>query len=109
MTVLHLGMDIGSVSVNTIVLNAKGEILKDDYRRTKGQPLETTLIVFKEIFSEYPLDQFRSIALTGTAGKKVAELLKVPFINEIIAQARAVEKFHPKVRTIIEMGGKIPN
>ncbi len=106
MTVLHLGMDIGSVSVNTIVLNAKGEILKDDYRRTKGQPLETTLIVFKEIFSEYPLDQFRSIALTGTAGKKVAELLKVPFVNEIIAQARAVEKFHPKVRTIIEMGGE---
>ncbi|MCJ7833662.1 MAG: acyl-CoA dehydratase activase, partial [Deltaproteobacteria bacterium] len=106
MHVLHLGMDIGSVSVNTVILNSQGEILKDDYRRTKGQPLETALTVFNEYFSEFPLDQFRSIALTGTAGKKVAELLKVHFVNEIIAQARAVERFHPNVRTIIEMGGE---
>jgi len=106
MNFLHLGMDIGSVSVNTIIFNSQGEILKDDYRRTKGQPLETAFTVLNEFLSEFPLDQFRSIALTGTAGKKVAELLKVPFVNEIIAQARAVERFHPNVRTIIEMGGE---
>ena len=48
----------------------------------------------------------RSLTLTGTAGKIVADLLKVPFVNEIIAQARAVDFFHPQVRTIIEMGGE---
>ena len=106
MKVLHLGMDIGSVSVNTILLNSQGEILKDDYRRTKGQPLETALAVFNEFFSEFPPEQIRSIALTGTAGKIVADLLRVPFVNEIIAQARAIERFHPQVRTIIEMGGE---
>jgi predicted CoA-substrate-specific enzyme activase len=104
---LHLGMDIGSVSANTVILNEKGEILKEDYRRTKGQPLETALLVLNEFLTEIPEEeQLRSIALTGTAGKKVAELLKVPFINEIIAQARAIDCFHPNVRTIIEMGGE---
>ena len=106
MTVLHLGMDIGSVSTNTVLLNEKGEILKDDYRRTKGQPLETALAVLNAFFSEIPEGQLPSLALTGAAGKKVAELLKVPFVNEIIAQARAVDRFHPNVRTIIEMGGE---
>jgi predicted CoA-substrate-specific enzyme activase len=106
MKVLDLGMDIGSVSVNTVLLNSQGEILKDDYRRTKGQPLETALDVFNEFLSEFPKETIRSIALTGTAGKIVADLLKVPFVNEIIAQARAVERFHPQVRTIIEMGGE---
>jgi predicted CoA-substrate-specific enzyme activase len=106
MTVLHLGMDVGSVSTNTVLLNEKGEILKDDYQRTKGQPLETALAVLNAFFSEIPEGQLASLALTGAAGKKVAELLKVPFINEIIAQARAVDRFHPQVRTIIEMGGE---
>ena len=106
MKVYHLGMDIGSVSVNTVLLNSQGEILKDDYRRTKGQPLETSLAVFNEFLLEFPPEQIHSMALTGTAGKTVADLLKVPFVNEIIAQARAVEKFHPQVRTIIEMGGE---
>jgi predicted CoA-substrate-specific enzyme activase len=106
MKVLHVGMDIGSVSANTVVLDEKGEILKDDYRRTKGQPLETALSVLTEFLKDIPEGQLGSLALTGTAGKKVAELLQVPFINEIIAQARAVDRFHPEVRTIIEMGGE---
>ncbi|MEW6187108.1 MAG: acyl-CoA dehydratase activase, partial [Thermodesulfobacteriota bacterium] len=106
MKLLHLGMDIGSVSVNTVIMDKDGNILKEDYRRTKGQPLETALEVFQEFFREFPVDRIRSLALTGTAGKIVAELLSVPFINEIIAQARAVERFHPQVRTIIEMGGE---
>ncbi|HMK65088.1 MAG TPA: acyl-CoA dehydratase activase, partial [Thermodesulfobacteriota bacterium] len=106
MTGLHLGMDIGSVSTNTVLLDEKGEVVKEDYRRTKGQPLETALGVFTEFLEEIPKDQLRSMAMTGTAGKKVADLLKVPFINEIIAQARAIEQYHPSVRTIIEMGGE---
>jgi predicted CoA-substrate-specific enzyme activase len=106
MTDLFLGMDIGSVSINTAVLNEKGEIVKEDYRRTKGQPLETALAVFTEFLAEIPQDRLRSIAMTGTAGKKVAELLNVPFVNEIIAQAKAMERYHPSVRTIIEMGGE---
>ena len=106
MKALHLGMDIGSVSVNTVIMDQEGKILKEDYRRTLGQPLEAALAVFREFFSEYPLAEVATLALTGTAGKKVAEILSVPFVNEIIAQTRAVERFHPEVRTIIEMGGE---
>ena len=47
----HLGMDIGSVSVNTVILSLDNRVLKDDYRRTKGQPLETALSVFHEFFA----------------------------------------------------------
>ena len=106
MSAWHLGMDIGSVSANTVILNEQGEIIKEDYRRTRGQPLETALAVLTEFLKEVPEGRLGSLALTGTAGKKVAELLQVPFVNEIIAQARAVDRFHPEVRTIIEMGGE---
>jgi predicted CoA-substrate-specific enzyme activase len=99
-------MDIGSVSANTVIINEQGEIIKEDYRRTKGQPLETALVVLSGLLEEIPEGRLGSLALTGTAGKKVAEILEVPFVNEIIAQARAVDRFHPEVRTIIEMGGE---
>ncbi|RPH90410.1 MAG: CoA activase, partial [Desulfobacteraceae bacterium] len=102
----YLGMDIGSVSANTVILSESNQVLKEDYQRTKGQPLETALSVLQDFFQEYPSENCRSLTLTGTAGKLVAEILKVPFVNEIIAQARAVDFFHPRVRTIIEMGGE---
>ena len=35
---LDLGMDIGSVSINTVVLNPAGEVIFEDYRRTQGEP-----------------------------------------------------------------------
>ena len=102
----YLGMDIGSVSANTVILSESNQVLKEDYQRTKGQPLETALSVLQKFFQEFPAENCRSLTLTGAAGKLVAEILKVPLVNEIIAQARAVDFFHPQVRTIIEMGGE---
>ncbi len=40
---LDLGMDIGSVSINTVVLNSAGEVIFEDYRRTLGEPLPKAL------------------------------------------------------------------
>ncbi|MBI5583859.1 MAG: CoA activase, partial [Deltaproteobacteria bacterium] len=102
----HLGLDIGSVSTNTVVVSPAQQVLWEDYRRTKGQPLETTWAVLTEAFDKFPLAGLKSLALTGTAGKLLAEILGAAFVNEIIAQARAVEWAHPEVRTIIEMGGE---
>ena len=47
----YLGMDIGSVSANTVILSESNQVLKEDYQRTKGQPLETALSVLQAIFS----------------------------------------------------------
>jgi predicted CoA-substrate-specific enzyme activase len=102
----HLGLDIGSISANTVILSPDQQVLWEDYRRTKGQPLETALAVLTEVFGQYPAAGLQSLALTGTAGKLLAEVLGVPFVNEIIAQTQAVEWAHPEVRTIIEMGGE---
>jgi predicted CoA-substrate-specific enzyme activase len=60
----------------------------------------------EEVLQRIPLEQFRSISFTGTGGKLLSELLGGNFINEIIAQARAVQHFYPQVRTIIDMGGE---
>jgi predicted CoA-substrate-specific enzyme activase len=103
---LHVGLDVGSVSANTVLIDGKKNVIEDHYTRTKGQPLETVLNVLTEIFSRVPIDRIRSFSVTGAAGKLIAELLDAELVNEIIAQARSTSYFDPQVKTIIEMGGE---
>jgi predicted CoA-substrate-specific enzyme activase len=103
---LYLGIDVGSVSANTVIMDDRQNVLEEHYTRIKGQPLQTVQRVLEEILQRIPLEQFHSISFTGTGGKLLSELLGGNFINEIIAQAKAVQHFYPQVRTIIDMGGE---
>ncbi len=103
---LYLGIDVGSVSANTVIMNDRQEVLEEHYTRLKGQPIQTVLKILEEILRRISSESFRALSFTGIGGKLLAELLGGNFINEIIAQAKAVQHFYPKVRTIIDMGGE---
>ncbi len=103
---LHLGLDVGSVSLNTVLVNEKKNVVEEHYTRTKGQPLETVLYVLSEILTRIPGEGIQSVSVTGTAAKLISELLGAEFINEIIAQSKSTTYFYPQVKTLIEMGGE---
>ena len=103
---LDLGMDIGSVSINTVVLNPAGEVVFEDYRRTRGEPLPTALNILKELNSKFADYHFRLAAFTGIGGKMPAQTLGGLFVNEVIALARGTFTFLPQARTVIDMGGE---
>ncbi len=103
---LYLGIDAGSVSLDTVVLGPGGEILQARYTRTKGRPLAVAAQVLGEIFAEYPLESFRACAITGTGALTLAPLLGGEVVNEIIAASRGVAATYPQTRTIIDMGGE---
>ena len=66
---LDLGMDVGSVSINTVVVNAAGEVIFEDYRRTRGEPLPTALNILQELQDKFSDHRFRLAAFTGIGGK----------------------------------------
>ena len=103
---LYLGIDVGSVSTNTIIMDDHRDVLEEHYTRIKGQPLQTVQKILGEILQRIPLEQFHSISFTGIGGKLLSELMGGNFVNEIIAQAKAVQHLYPKVRTIIDIGGE---
>ena len=102
----YLGLDIGSVSVDSVVLDERGEILWAEYTRTKGRPLAVTAEVLRRIFQRFPRQEFIAAAVTGAGAPTVAPLLNALEVNEIIAQSRGVGSQHPEARTIIDMGGE---
>ncbi len=103
---LVLGLDLGSVSLNSVVLSEDGDILEDRYTRTTGLPMETALSVLSDILERYPVDKFKAVGVTGSGGKRLATLLGGCFVNEIISQAKAMERLHPDVKSVIEIGGE---
>jgi len=106
MKTFYLGIDVGSVSVNTIIVDDHGEVLEEHYTRIKGQPLQTVRKIVEEIIHRIPPEQFHSLSFTGIGGKLLSELLGGNFVNEIIAQTKAVQQLYPEVKTIIDIGGE---
>jgi len=103
---MKLGIDIGSVTAKVVVVDGTNNIIESRYTRTKGQPVETILAIFDDILARYPPERFKLVAATGSGGNLIADLLGVPFVNEIISQAAGTVRFHPGVRTILEIGGE---
>jgi predicted CoA-substrate-specific enzyme activase len=103
---LTLGLDLGSVSLNSVVLSSRGEVLEELYTRTKGLPLETALAVLEDTFERHPASFFKNVGVTGSGGKLLSDLLGAYFVNEIISQAKAMERLYPEVRSVIEIGGE---
>ncbi|UCF77904.1 MAG: CoA activase [Candidatus Eiseniibacteriota bacterium] len=100
-----LGLDTGSVSVNIAVVRPDKEIVEDRYIRHKGHPVATTRDALVELFEKYSPSDVELVAVTGTGGKFLSDLLDGHYVNEVVAQVAAIAQLHPEVRTIIEIGG----
>ncbi|NVL90852.1 MAG: CoA activase [Desulfobacterales bacterium] len=100
----YMGIDLGSVSLNIVVINGAREIKAAVYRRTNGLPLITLLESLEEIGKD--LKGLDGITATGSGRKLVGNILGVTDVNEIVTQAGAACYFYPTTRTIIEIGGQ---
>lgn len=101
----YLGCDIGSISVNTVLLNNQKEVIEEYYDYSHGRPFKTLKDRLVEIIKKH--DNLSStIAFTGTGSKWASDLLNGIAVNEIVAQSKAVMELYPDVRTVIEMGGE---
>ena len=102
----YLGLDIGSVSLNTVITDRDFTVLENHYDFIHGKPFHTLLERLTGLLVKYPAEFIRVTGITGSGGKVAAELIGGNFVNEIIAQAIAVSTLYPQTRTVIEIGGE---
>ena len=103
-----IGVDVGSTSSDVVVLDASGKTILCDYQRTKGRPIQTVHSQLCELFRQIKPSDVVLATATGSAGRFIAKLLGIIFINEVPAQAAAIYHLYPHFQraTIIEMGGQ---
>ena len=102
----YLGLDIGSVSLNTVLMDENYNVLENYYDYVHGKPFNVLKDRLISILKRYPAESIKGIAITGTGGKLATDLIGGIFVNEIIAQATSAGRLFPDAQTVIEIGGE---
>jgi predicted CoA-substrate-specific enzyme activase len=103
-----VGVDVGSTTVKTVALRpASDEIVSSSYERHGARPAETTLAAVCRLETQLGLTPGNCrVFVTGSGGQAVAASLGARFVQEVTAVAAAVERLHPDVESVIELGGQ---
>ncbi|MBZ5721949.1 MAG: acyl-CoA dehydratase activase [Acidobacteriia bacterium] len=109
----YLGIDVGSVSTNLVVIDAKGNLLKEIYVPTAGRPIEVVSAALREIKEELGTRvNIRGVGTTGSGRELIGELTGADTVNDEIT-AHKTGAMHvcrqlemPLVDTIFEIGGQ---
>lgn len=103
----YLGVDVGSVSTDIVILDENMNVIEDLYLRTKGRPINVIQEGFKILKNKYKNDEIKAVGATGSGRHISSFLIGADAIkNEITAHAVAALEIDKEVRTIIEIGGQ---
>ena len=104
----YLGVDVGSVSTDLVVLDEAGEVISSVYLSTKGRPVEVLkngLDILKDRFPQGL--KILGCGTTGSGRHLSGKILGADIIkNEITCQFLGVQHYYPEVDTIFEIGGQ---
>ena len=105
--ILFAGIDVGSVSLNGVVINGGREIVYEaPYERHLGKVDERVFRLIESFYDRFGENRIRSISFTGNHGKQLSERLNTPYEFETITQVLGTLLVKPHVRTIVSMGGQ---
>src|SRR5580692_2914649 len=103
-----VGLDVGSTTVKAVVVDAATDQgLWQDYQRHETKQPEKTLEFLKRMEAEVGINRHNTrMFMTGSGGSGIAEQIGAKFVQEVTAVSLAVEKMHPEVYSVIELGGQ---
>lgn len=102
---VHVGLDVGSTTVKIAVLSEDGELLYSKYKRHYSDIRSTVIQNMNKAYKHFS-DYNITIMATGSGGLAVSRWLDIPFIQEVVACTKTVEKEIPKTDVAIELGGE---
>ena len=102
---LAMGLDVGSTTVKLVIIDQNYKILDSVYIRHKSDVRQTVKKVLADYYEKYADCELR-VNITGSGGMILAEDLGVDFVQEVIAETRAIREFMPETDVLIELGGE---
>lgn len=102
---LHMGLDVGSTTVKIVITDDNFNTLYSVYRRHKSDVKQTVTDVLNEAYDRFK-DDFLTVNVTGSGGMFVEKYLGINFVQEVIAETKAIKEFIPQTDVVIELGGE---
>ena len=82
MAIYSLGIDVGSTTVKTVIIDENSNIIYSEYQRHFSKVKEAVTQQLIIIGEKFPADSFR-ICMTGSAGLGLATAADLPFVQEV--------------------------
>ncbi|HZK62123.1 MAG TPA: BadF/BadG/BcrA/BcrD ATPase family protein, partial [Anaerovoracaceae bacterium] len=105
---LFLGIDAGSTTTKAALIDDEKNLLYSFYENNEGKPLEATLTMLKEMYSQLPETAFIGNAtVTGYGEGLLKSAFKIDLGEiETMAHYKAAAEFSPGVDFILDIGGQ---
>jgi predicted CoA-substrate-specific enzyme activase len=101
------GVDVGSTTVKAVVVDEDGKAAWQDYQRHDTRQADKVLDFLGRMEAEAGFTPGRDrVFLTGSGAGPLTPLLGGKFVQEVVAVAACVERLHPDVRFVSEIGGE---
>ena len=109
----YIGVDIGSVSTNLVLMDENGDLIHGIYLRTEGRPIEKVaqgLKEIKELFGDRV--RIKGVGTTGSGRELIGELIGADTINDEITAHKTGAMFAGRTLvgrepdTIFDIGGQ---
>jgi len=101
-----VGVDVGSTTVKSVVME-DGQVTWQDYQRHNTRQAEKVVEFLGRMESEAGLTPGQDrIFFTGSGAGFLSPLVGAKQIQEVVAVAACVERQHPDVRFVSEIGGE---
>jgi predicted CoA-substrate-specific enzyme activase len=101
------GMDVGSTTVKYVLASPSGEIISQAYERHNTKQGEKVLQFLSRLEAQHDLTPQRDrIFFTGSGAGLLAPIVGAKVVQEVVAVAASVERLHPGVRFVSEIGGE---
>jgi predicted CoA-substrate-specific enzyme activase len=101
------GLDVGSTTCKYTISTASGEILGQAYERHNTKQAEKVLDFLTRMEKDHGFSpEVDRVFFTGSGAGIIAPLVGGKVVQEVVAVAAAVEKVHPNVSFVSEIGGE---
>jgi len=103
----YVGIDAGSTTVKTVVINSRDEVIYSKYMKNSGNPIPLIRETLLDIYEKFPNAIIASSACTGYGEEIIKHAFRIDNgIVETIAHFTAAKKYDPEVDYIIDIGGQ---
>ncbi len=102
---MKLGVDIGSTTLKCVLLDDNKDIIYKSYERHLSLINEKLLEVLQQV-QPYTKGEDLSIAISGSAGMGLANILNIDFVQEVYATKVAIDTMISDADVVVELGGE---
>lgn len=102
---VRIGLDVGSTTVKLVAIDNTNKVLYSRYERHNARAKEAILVFLEELLPVCKEENI-SLRVAGSVGMGFSEQYSFPFVQEVVAAAKAIQANYLSAKSMIDIGGE---